>query len=109
MISAIILGWSVSFAWKQLVAFGYGRIGRIAGFSLFVGGAIVYGLIHSGFHSLLHETIETGIQPPTPAVIVLLFILLAGSAIGLWLARNRSSKAYLILYLWLVRFGEPQT
>ena len=31
LISAIILGWSVSFAWTQLVAFGYGRIGRIAG------------------------------------------------------------------------------
>ena len=32
LISALILGWSVSFAWTQLVAFGYGRIGRIAGF-----------------------------------------------------------------------------
>ena len=58
LISAIILGWSVSFAWTQLVAFGYGRIGRIAGFSLFAGAAIVYGLIHIGFYSLLQNTIR---------------------------------------------------
>ena len=50
---------------------------------------------------------RTGTQPSVPAVILLLFILLVGSAIGLWLARNRSSKAFAILYLWLVQLGEP--
>jgi NAD(P)H-quinone oxidoreductase subunit 5 len=107
IVSAIILGWSVSFAWTQLVAFGYGRIGRISGLSLFLAGAIVYVFIHSGFHHLLHESIHGGTQPSVLAVILLLFILLAGSAIGLWLARKRSSKAFTILYLWLVALGEP--
>ena len=31
LISALTLGWSLSLAWTQLVAFGYGRIGRITG------------------------------------------------------------------------------
>ncbi len=41
------------------------------------------------------------------SVILLLFILLAGSAIGVWLARHRSSTFYAVIYLWLVRLGEP--
>ena len=102
LISALILGWSVSLAWTQLVAFGYGRIGRIAGFSLFAGAAIVYSIIHTAFHSLLHETVQKGIQPPAPVVILFLFILLAGSAVGIWLARHRSST-FLCCYLSLAR------
>ena len=98
----------MSLAWTQLVAFGYGRIGRIAGFSLFAGAAIVYSFIHNAFYSLLHETVPKGIQPSAPAAILLLFILLAGSAVGVWLARHRSSTFYAVIYLWLVRLGEPQ-
>ena len=107
LISAIILSGSVSFAWKQLIVFGYGRIGRISGFFLFIAGAIMYGLIHSGFHNLLHKSIGTGVQTSTSAIMILLFILLVGSATGLWLARNRSLRAFAILYLWLVKLGEP--
>ncbi|MBT2281628.1 NADH dehydrogenase subunit 5 [Priestia megaterium] len=108
LISALTLGWSVSFAWTQLVAFGSGRIGRIAGFSLFAGAAIVYSLVHDAFYGLLQDTIPKGIQPPAPAAILLLIILLAGSAAGVRLARHRSSIAYALIYLWLVRLGEPQ-
>ena len=60
------------------------------------------------FMMLLHETVPKGIQPPAPAAILLLFILLAGSAVGVWLARHRSSTSYAVIYLWLVRLGEPQ-
>jgi NAD(P)H-quinone oxidoreductase subunit 5 len=107
-ISALILGWSVSLAWTQLVAFGYGRIGRIVGFALFAGAAIVYSIIHTAFYRLLHETIQNEIQPPISAVILLLFILLAGSVIGAWLARHRSSTSFAVIYLWFVRLGEPR-
>ena len=107
IISAIILGWSVAYAWIQLIVSGYGRIGKIAGISLFLAGAILYGMIHSGFSSLLDETIETGIQPPVSALLLFLFIVLIGSAIGLILARNQTSRAFTILYLWLVQLGEP--
>ncbi|MCM2534832.1 NADH dehydrogenase subunit 5 [Neobacillus pocheonensis] len=107
LVNALLLGWSVSIAWTQLVAFGYGRIGRIAGFSLFAGAAIVFSIIHTAFYRLLRETVQIGIQPATPAAILLLVILLAGSAIGLLLARNRSSTSFAVIYLWLVRMGEP--
>ncbi len=106
-ISAIILGCSVALAWKQLVVFGYGKIGRISGFLLFAVGAFIYILIHSGFHRLLHETIRTGIQPPFPAMLFILILLFIGSAIGLSFARNQSSRGFTILYLWLVKLGEP--
>ena len=42
LISALTLGWSVSLAWTQLVAFGNGRIGRFVGFSLLAGAAFLY-------------------------------------------------------------------
>lgn len=108
-ISALILGWSVSLAWTQLVAFGEGHVGRIAGLSLFAGAAIVYSIIHTAFYRLLHDTVQKGIQPPTPTAILFLFILLVGGALGAWLVHNRSSNLYAFIYLWLVRFGDPQS
>ena len=108
LISALTLGWSVSLSWNQLVAFGPGRIGRIAGFSLFAGGAIVYSLVHDAFYRVLQDTIPKGTQTPAPAAILLLIILLAGSAACVWLDRHRSSMAYILIYLWLIRLGEPQ-
>ena len=53
----------------------------------------MYALIHSGFHNLLHKSIGTGVQTSTSAIMILLFILLVGSATGLWLARNRFFKS----------------
>lgn len=107
LISALTLGWSLSLAWTQLVAFGYGRIGRIAGVSLLAGAAIMYTLIHNAFYSLLESTVQKGLQMPGLAAVLLLFILLVGSAAGVWLARNRSSTISAVIYLWLVRLGEP--
>jgi NAD(P)H-quinone oxidoreductase subunit 5 len=108
LISALTLGGSVSLAWTQLVGFGSGRIGRIAGFSLFAGAAIVYSLVHEAFYGVLQDTIPKGIQPPAPAAILLLITILAVSVVCLRLARHRSSTAYDRVYLWLVRLGEPQ-
>ncbi|MBB6446259.1 NADH dehydrogenase subunit 5 [Bacillus benzoevorans] len=108
LISAFTLGWSVSLAWIQLVASASGRIGRIAGFSILIGAAIVYHFVHAAFYGVLQNSIPQGTQPPASAAILFLLILLAGSAAGVWLARNRSSAAYAVIYLWLVRLGEPQ-
>ena len=93
LISAIILGWSVAYAWIQLIISGYGRIGKIAGIFLFLAGAILYGMIHTGFGSLLDETIETGIQSPVSAVLLFLFIVLIGSAIGLIASSESNFKS----------------
>jgi NAD(P)H-quinone oxidoreductase subunit 5 len=107
MISTFILGWSVTFAWTGLVAFGCGRIGRMAGFILLAGAALMFNIIHTALDGLLHETVLNGSQPPAHAAILVLFILLGGSSFCLWLANNRSSTLFTVIYLWLVHLGEP--
>ncbi|MBL4953559.1 NADH dehydrogenase subunit 5 [Neobacillus sp. YIM B02564] len=107
-ISALILGSSVLLAWKQLIAFSKGLIGRVAGLFLFTGAAVMYSFAHRAFARILGDTVKSGIQPPTPAVILVVFVLLAGSAIAMLAARHRSSTALVVIYLWLVRLGEPK-
>lgn len=108
LISAVIIGWSVFYAWKQLVASGYGLIGRVVGFSLILIVGVVFVLIHSAFIKLLHEMIQTGGQPPILAAVLLLVIMLAGSVISAWSIRHRSSKVYALIYLWLIKLSEPR-
>ncbi|PGV53319.1 NADH dehydrogenase subunit 5 [Bacillus sp. AFS037270] len=107
MISTFILGWSVTFAWNGLVAFGCGRIGRMAGLTLLLGAGFMFNIIHTALDSLLHETVLNGSQLPIPAAILVLLILLGGSSFGLLLANHRSSTLFTVIYLWLVHLGEP--
>lgn len=108
LVSAFILGWSVSIAWVQLVSFGIGKMGHIAGFVVLIGGAIVYFFIHHLLYVVLNETVQVSMQTPVMAAIVLILMLLCAIVIGTWLTRNRLSKFYAIIYSWLVRFGEPK-
>ncbi|MCY9162526.1 NADH dehydrogenase subunit 5 [Bacillus atrophaeus] len=108
LISALILGWSLSVSWTQLVAFGEGRMGRIAGLTFLGGAALVYFMIHNLFYEWLHTTIFQSVQPPMSAVIIVVCLLLFGSALGTWVARHRSSVFFTVLYLWLVRLGEAK-
>ena len=108
LISALILGWSLSVSWTQLVAFGEGRIGRIAGLSFLGGAAIVYFIIHNLFYEWLHTAVFQSVQPPISVVIIVVCLLLFGSVLGTWVARNRSSVSFAVLYLWLVRLGEAK-
>ncbi|WP_040209118.1 NADH dehydrogenase subunit 5 [Neobacillus jeddahensis] len=107
IISSFILGWSMLFAWIGLVAFGNGRTGRFAGLTFLAGALLMFTYIHKSLDSLLHETILSGMNPSCPAIIWVLFLLLGGTAVGLWLAHKRSSTAFTIIYLWLVHLGEP--
>lgn len=109
LVSALILGWSLSVSWAQLVAFGGGRMVRIAGLSFLGGSAIVYISIHSLFHGWLHTTVYHSVQLPMAAVIFVLCLLLCGVAIGTRGVRSQSSVFFTVLYLWLVRLGEAQT
>lgn len=109
LISTIILGWTVSIAWRQLVAFGSGRFGRLVGIFLFTVAAIGFYIVHSVFFKLIYETVQSEIQSPAPKAILFLFILLGASATGTWLFRNRSTASFAVIYLWLVRLSEPQT
>jgi NAD(P)H-quinone oxidoreductase subunit 5 len=108
VISAIILGLSMTIAWTQLTAFDYGRIGRLIGLFILAATTVVFIIIHSALNHLLVETVQAHIPIASPLTYLLLFILLAGSALSVWLANHRHSKAYTILYLWIVRFGEPK-
>lgn len=107
LVSAVILGWSLILAWNQLIAFSNGHIGRIVGFSVLMGAAFLFIMIHNMFDSLLEEMIPVSNQPMILPGILLLVILLTGSALGLWLMKHRSSKVYAIIYLWIVQLGEP--
>lgn len=109
MISAIILGLSVAISWEQLVAYSRGWIGKIAGITIFVGAAIVFNIIHIAFYKLLHDTVMQEMQSfAPPAAIFLMFILLIGSALGIWLVCTRSLPSFVNIYLWLLRLSEPQ-
>lgn len=108
LISALILGWSLSVSWTQLVAFGERRIGRIAGLSFLGGAALIYFIIHNSFYVLLHTIVIQSVQPPMSVVIIVVCLLLFGSVIGTWVTRNRSSVSFAVLYLWLVRLGEAK-
>lgn len=108
LISALILAWSLSVSWTQLVASGEGRIGRIAGLSILGGAVLIYFIIHNLFYEWLHTTVFQSVQPPMAVVIIVVCFLLFGSGIGMWVARNRSSVSFAVLYIWLVRLGEAK-
>ncbi|MCO4852172.1 NADH dehydrogenase subunit 5 [Bacillus vallismortis] len=107
-ISALILGWSLSVSWTQLVAFGEGRLGRIVGLTCLGGAALVYFIIHHLFYEWLHTIAFQSVQLPMSAVIIVVSLLLFGSVLGTWIARHRSSVFSAVVYLWLVRLGEAK-
>ncbi len=108
LISALILGWSLSVSWTQLVAFGKGKMGRIVGLTFLGATALVYFIIHNLFYHWLHTTVLQSVQPSMSAVIIVVCLLLFGGALGAWVARQRSSVFSAVLYLWLVRLGEAK-
>lgn len=107
LVSAVILGWSLFLAWTRLIAFGHGPIGRWAGVAVLTSVIAVFSLVHKAFAGILHDAVGQVAQPPTPVVILFLSIFLSAGALGAWLARNRSSVAFSMLYVWLVRMGDP--
>lgn len=106
LVSAVILGWSLSLSWKQLVAFSKGIIVRIAGFFLLGGAAAIYFIVHNIFYTLLHTTDYQSGQPNMFVVILVISLLIVGNVIGIFVTRNRSSAFSAVLYLWLVKLGE---
>lgn len=108
LVSALIIGWSLSVSWKQLVAFGEGRMDRIAGL-LFLGGfTILYFIIHNYLYNWLPVTVYQSNQIPMWILIFIGCLLLLGGTLGRWIVHHRSSVFFTVLYLWLVRLGEAQ-
>ncbi|MBS4175012.1 NADH dehydrogenase subunit 5 [Bacillus sp. FJAT-49736] len=107
-ISALIIGWTLSVSWKQLVAFGEGSIGRIAGLLFLVGFTIIYFIIHNYFYHWLPTPTYQSNQIPMWILIIVVCLLLFGSTVMRMGMRKHSSVFFSILYLWFVRLGEAK-
>src|SRR5699024_1379373 len=68
----------------------------------------VYFLVHHYFADALYTMTLHSAQPPTIIVILVALILLLGSLISTWVAHNRSTVAFSILYMWIVRLGDAK-
>lgn len=108
LISGLILAWSLSVSWTQLVAFGEGNFGRVAGLVILVVVGSVYFVVHRFFDNALHTMAFHSVQPPMLIIVIVALILLVGSLMSTWVARNRSSVAFSIFYMWLVRIGDAK-
>ncbi|MEB6242561.1 NADH dehydrogenase subunit 5 [Staphylococcus gallinarum] len=108
LVSGLILAWSLSVSWAQLVAFGEGKFGRIMGLLVLLTVGIVYYLVHHYLNEALHTIAFQSSQPPMFIVVIVALILLFGSAMSTWVARHRNSTAFAMLYMWLVRIGDAK-
>src|SRR5699024_4789778 len=54
LVSGLILAWSLSVSWTQLVAFGEGRLGRVVGLTVLIVVGGVYFLVHHYFADALY-------------------------------------------------------
>ncbi|OHO72499.1 NADH dehydrogenase [Staphylococcus sp. HMSC036D05] len=108
IISALILAWSLMVSWNQMVAFSRGLIGRVVGVMMIVIVAIVYIITHHYFYNTLNTVYMHIAHPPVISIIISIIILVLGSILSIWVARQRDSKAFAILYLWLVKLGEAK-
>ncbi|WP_441374241.1 hypothetical protein, partial [Acinetobacter baumannii] len=60
------------------------------------------------YNTLSHVYMNVA-HPPLISVIISILILVFGSILSIWVARQRDSKAFAVLYLWLVKLGEAKT
>ena len=109
ILSALILAWSLMVSWNQMVAFSRGLIGRVIGIIMIVIVALVYIVTHHYFYNTLSHVYMNVAHPPLMSVIIGILILVFGSVLSIWVARQRDSKAFAVLYLWLVKLGEAKT
>lgn len=109
ILSALILAWSLMASWNQMVAFSRGLIGRIIGIIMIVIVALVYIVTHHYFYQTLSQVTMNVAHPPLISIIISIVILVFGSILSIWVARQRESKAFAVLYLWLVKIGEAKT
>jgi NAD(P)H-quinone oxidoreductase subunit 5 len=75
IVSALILAWSLSVSWTQLVAFGEGVVGRLIG----LGALVIIGIVYLGVHHYFYSWL-TGItihqNHPSLAVFIAVAIIL---------------------------------
>ncbi|OUM90808.1 MAG: NADH dehydrogenase [Bacillus thermozeamaize] len=103
LLRALLLGWSLAFAWGQMIVF---RNGRWAGFTLLAGLAMLSETFHSGLMRFLGLALpqKHGVTAFHEIAVVLFFIV--GGYAGRWIASLRSDFSE-TLYMRLVHWGEP--
>ncbi len=108
IVTALIVGWSLSFSWMQLVVCCKGRIERVAGLFLLGGSATVYFLLHSFFKEWLYTPVFQSLQLPMPIVFIVVCLLILGSVMGALASRYPTSSFFAVLFLWFIKFGEGE-
>ena len=66
--------------------------------------ALVYIVTHHYFYNTLSHVYMNVAHPPLMSVIIGILILVFGSVLSICM-RQRDSKAFAVLYLWLVKLG----
>ena len=89
ILSALILAWSLMVSWNQMVAFSRGLIGRVIGIIMIVIVALVYIVTHHYFYNTLSHVYMNVAHPPLMSVIIGILILVFGSVLSIWVARQR--------------------
>lgn len=104
MLRALMLGWSLAFAWWQMAVF---HSGRWVGFLILSG----LGLSAMAFHDALAASLggtlpAAGSAAGAEASIVLLFA--CGGVAGICITAQWSTDLWAKLYMWLVHLGEAR-
>ncbi|CCQ98714.1 membrane hypothetical protein [[Clostridium] ultunense Esp] len=104
MLRALMLGWSLAFAWWQLTVF---HSGRWVGFFILSGFGLSAMAFHDALAAFLGGTLPAvGSATGTEAGIVLLFAL--GGVAGIGFTARCSKGFWAKLYMWLVHLGEAR-
>jgi NAD(P)H-quinone oxidoreductase subunit 5 len=105
LLSALLLGWSLAFAWGRLAVL---KEGRWIGLAVLAGLALVSEAMHSGLMALFDKTLPPSSNSSmiTEMAAVLMFGI--GGLASIWFSVHRSSDSFARLYMWLVHIGEPR-
>lgn len=108
IVSATLLGWSVTLALQQLwIAPRQGSL-RFLGTGLVTGAVTAFLFIHIGVAELLLGSVPNTSPSPGTSVMTTVFLVVAITGwLGLALTRQFAPAIASRLYLWLVWLGEP--
>ncbi|EKU45292.1 NADH dehydrogenase subunit 5 [Staphylococcus massiliensis] len=106
LVSATVVYFSLSVAWKQLVAYGSGVIGRILGFATMIFVCSIYILTHNFFATVLYSNNFYEYHPSLLSLIITLVILLSGNILNIWTMYKPNHPISYKLYIKVLELGE---
>lgn len=106
IIVSVIIYSSISIAWRQLVAFGVGYLGKILGLLTIIITVLTYIFTHEMFIRILYA-MHFPMNPPSLFnVILVAFIFMLGSLFNIWISLKPQSPLVCKIYLRLINIGE---